>query len=304
MAGRTGDTAGAGSQRYAILYGDIHNHNAHGYGVGSIERSLDIARRHLDFFAFTGHSSWHDMPSDGGRARAPLDRRLQAPQGDLAARAAGDRRGQPRRRVLRLSRLRVAFLAVGRSVRRLSAGSPAAVLRRRASTTLRRFCLEERALMIPHHLAYPTGNRGVNWEVFREDCTPVVEIYLGARQFRARPRPVRLFHALDGRARHDEHRARGARRRAALRLRRLLGRPRRLSRRLRRRPDGGAGHRLHARRHLRGDPRAAHLCADRRPHRARVHASTARRWARASRPRAASRRRFASQAATSSTWSR
>jgi hypothetical protein len=31
--------------------------------------------------------------------------------------------------------------------------------------------------MIPHHLAYPTGNRGVNWEVFREDCTPVVEIY-------------------------------------------------------------------------------------------------------------------------------
>ena len=49
--------------RYRILYGDIHNHNAHGYGVGSIERSLEIARAHLDFFAFTGHSSWHDMPS-------------------------------------------------------------------------------------------------------------------------------------------------------------------------------------------------------------------------------------------------
>ena len=29
---------------YRILYGDIHNHNAHGYGVGSIERSLEIAR--------------------------------------------------------------------------------------------------------------------------------------------------------------------------------------------------------------------------------------------------------------------
>ena len=34
---------------YRILYGDIHNHNAHGYGVGSIERSLDIARTHLDW---------------------------------------------------------------------------------------------------------------------------------------------------------------------------------------------------------------------------------------------------------------
>jgi len=42
---------------------------------------------------------------------------------------------------------------------------------------LRRFCIEERALMIPHHLAYPKGHRGVNWEVFREDCTPVVEIF-------------------------------------------------------------------------------------------------------------------------------
>ena len=53
-----------------IFYGDIHNHNAHGYGVGSIERSLDVARTHLDFFAFTGHSSWHDMPAmEGGRER-------------------------------------------------------------------------------------------------------------------------------------------------------------------------------------------------------------------------------------------
>jgi hypothetical protein len=42
---------------------------------------------------------------------------------------------------------------------------------------LRAFCREERALMIPHHLAYPKGRRGVNWDVFREDCTPVVEIY-------------------------------------------------------------------------------------------------------------------------------
>ena len=44
---------------------------------------------------------------------------------------------------------------------------------------LRRFCQEERALMIPHHLAYPQGRRGVNWDAFHEDCdcTPVVEIF-------------------------------------------------------------------------------------------------------------------------------
>ena len=55
-----------GSHR--ILFGDIHNHNGHGYGVGSIERSIEVARTHLDFFAFTGHMQWHDMqPMEGGR---------------------------------------------------------------------------------------------------------------------------------------------------------------------------------------------------------------------------------------------
>jgi hypothetical protein len=30
---------------YRILYADIHNHNAHGDGVGSIERSPDVVGR-------------------------------------------------------------------------------------------------------------------------------------------------------------------------------------------------------------------------------------------------------------------
>jgi hypothetical protein len=56
------------SASYEILFGDIHNHNSYGYGIGSLERAIDIARTHLDFFAFTGHASWHDMrPMEGGR---------------------------------------------------------------------------------------------------------------------------------------------------------------------------------------------------------------------------------------------
>ncbi|MDX1375403.1 MAG: hypothetical protein R3357_07580 [Burkholderiales bacterium] len=175
MAGRRGDWAGTGSQRYAILYGDIHNHNAHGYGVGSIERSLDIAREHLDFFAFTGHSSWHDMPAmEGGRERHWIDgfRRLKDswPRVQQVI-AEGNRDG--------------AFCAfLGFEWHSSRWGDQCVVFPQDhrplfyASDVeqLRRFCLEERALMIPHHLAYPTGSRGVNWAAFREDCTPVVEI--------------------------------------------------------------------------------------------------------------------------------
>lgn len=162
--------------RHHVLYGDIHNHNAHGYGVGSIERSLDIARTHLDFFAFTGHSSWHDMPSmEGGRERHWIEgfKRLKDTwQRVQSVIADGNRDGEF-----------CAFL--GFEWHSLRWGDQCVVFPRdhrplhytSDPEALRRFCMDEGALMIPHHLAYPTGHRGVNWDVFREDCTPVVEIY-------------------------------------------------------------------------------------------------------------------------------
>ncbi|HVZ45184.1 MAG TPA: hypothetical protein VHA82_15350 [Ramlibacter sp.] len=163
-------------QSYRILYGDIHNHNAHGYGIGSIERSLDIARTHLDFFAFTGHSSWHDMPSmEGQRERHWIEgfKRLKDtwPRVQRVI-ADGNRDGRF-----------CAFL--GFEWHSSHWGDQCVVFpeddRPLFYTSdpqeLRRFCRHERALMIPHHLAYPSGRRGVNWHAFCEECTPVVEIY-------------------------------------------------------------------------------------------------------------------------------
>ena len=159
-----------------IFYGDIHNHNAHGYGVGSIERSLDVARTHLDFFAFTGHSSWHDMPAmEGGRERHWIEgfKRLKDTwprvQGVIAD---GNRDGEF-----------CAFL--GFEWHSSEWGDQCVVFPEDNRPLfyagdverLRRFCIEEKALMIPHHLAYPKGVRGVNWDVFHEECTPVVEIF-------------------------------------------------------------------------------------------------------------------------------
>ena len=161
---------------YSILYGDIHNHNAHGYGVGSIERSIEVARTHLDFFAFTGHSSWHDLePMEGGREQHWLKgfQRLKDTwprvQGAIAA---ANRDG--------------AFCAfLGFEWHSSAFGDQCVVFPQDHRplhycdhvAALRRFCMAESALMIPHHLAYPRGRRGANWDVFCEDCTPVVEIY-------------------------------------------------------------------------------------------------------------------------------
>ena len=45
---------------YRLYWGDIHNHNELGYAQGSLERSYDIARSHLDFYAFTPHGQHAD----------------------------------------------------------------------------------------------------------------------------------------------------------------------------------------------------------------------------------------------------
>ncbi len=164
------------AKKHEIVFGDIHNHNALGYGVGSLERSIDIARTHLDFFAFTGHSRWHDMePMEGGRENHWLEGFARLADGwpgvqDLIADA---NEGADFTTFLgyewHSSRYGDQCVVFPEDHRPLYC--PDTV------SELRQFCRSEQALMIPHHIAYPTGHRGVNWDVFREDATPVVEIY-------------------------------------------------------------------------------------------------------------------------------
>lgn len=162
--------------RYRILFGDIHNHNALGYGIGSLERSIDIARHHLDFFAFTGHAHWHDLaPMEGGRETHWIEgfRRLEE--------------GWPKVQglIADVNTLPDFSAFLGYEWHSSVFGDQCVVFpedhrplyRPDHVEALRAFCREEEALMIPHHLAYPKGHRGVNWEVFDPDCTPVVEIY-------------------------------------------------------------------------------------------------------------------------------
>ena len=159
-----------------ILFGDIHNHNAYGYGIGSLERSIDIAQAHLDFFAFTGHSSWHDTEEmEGGREQHWLKGfdKLKSGWPDVQNLIADANKDDEFSTFLGFEWHSSHFgdqcvvfpddhqpLAYPDHVQKL-----------------REFCVEKKALMIPHHLAYPSGSRGVNWDEFDECCTPVVEIF-------------------------------------------------------------------------------------------------------------------------------
>jgi hypothetical protein len=169
---------------YQIYWGDIHNHCAISYGHGSLSRALKLARAQLDFCSVTGHAFWPDMPTDRDRYGDIIDyhsegfERLARGWPDVqSTMRAHDRPGEF-----------VPFLSYEWHSREsgdhhilcreldapLVGAESISHLRSRLAT------LEGEgrpALLIPHHIGYPRGYRGINWDQFDEALSPFVEIY-------------------------------------------------------------------------------------------------------------------------------
>jgi len=161
--------------KYKLFWGDLHNHNAVGYAKGSLQRSIEIAREHLDFFAFTGHASWHDMP------KMPGDRHLKWVNG---FKAQADHWPKTRRLIREANgRDFVAFLGYEWHSSRFGdyclvfeQDQPELFLPDHVEKLLD-FAELKGALAIPHHVAYKQGWRGANFDYFRPKPSPVVEVF-------------------------------------------------------------------------------------------------------------------------------
>jgi len=158
-----------------LFWGDLHNHNAVGYAKGSLERSIDLAREHLDFFAFTGHASWHDMPKMPGDAHLKWVRGFEVhtkhwPKTRRLMQEANDKDF-------------VAFLGYewhssryGDYCLLFPEDQPELFLPDHVEKLLD-FAETKGALAIPHHVGYKLGWRGANWMHYRNSTSPVVEIF-------------------------------------------------------------------------------------------------------------------------------
>jgi len=165
------------------LVGDIHNHCGISYGHGSIEDAYRNAALQLDFASVTGHAWWHDMPVGDPR---------------LAEEEAYHREGF-RRLADQWDRVQEVTESVhqeGRFVSLLSfewhsmtygdhcvyyPSSHGPIIRADSLEELRRrLRASARAglpgLAIPHHIGYRKGWRGINWETYTEELSPVAEI--------------------------------------------------------------------------------------------------------------------------------
>lgn len=164
-------------------WGDIHNHCAVGYGHGSLADSFQNARLQLDFAAVTVHAHWPDMPVD--------DERLA----DVVAyHQAGFRRSReqwPAVREMVESQHEpgrfVTFLAFEWHSREYGDhnvyfnGSEGDIIyatdlaeMRSALRSYGQRGIE--TMLLPHHVGYKQGYRGINWSAFTPEFSPVVEI--------------------------------------------------------------------------------------------------------------------------------
>ena len=161
---------------YTLFWGDLHNHNAVGYAQGSLERTYDVAREHLDFLAFTPHAQWHDMPE------MPNDAHMKWVNGFRVTRerwpdvqkmaAANNKPGEF-----------VSFLAYewhsskfgDYCVYYAEDGKPLMYFDH--VRELQDYARRTGTLIIPHHLAYKQGWRGANWKYLDPKLSPVLEIY-------------------------------------------------------------------------------------------------------------------------------
>jgi hypothetical protein len=181
-----------------LYWGDLHNHNSIGQLRGSLERSYDIARSHLDFFCFTPQSCWPDM------IEIPEGRNEQFIRGFNLAKDNWDK----------IKRFVEKFYEPGKFVPFLGyevhfnrgdfhivfPGINGEIVNLPDIQAYQKYVRDHKAILIPHHPGYKPGWRGWDWSLLDTNVSPVVEICSEHGNIESDRSPIRyLRHSMGGR---------------------------------------------------------------------------------------------------------
>lgn len=165
-------------------FGDLHNHCNMSYAHGDLEDAIANAKQRLDFVSITGHAHWPDMPEATERTghivafhEEGFEKLKRNWAGALEKLAAAERPGE--------------FVTFpGFEVHSSADGDRAVIYRDAEGELLYPGSIAELDRLIaelssnghpifglPHHIGYHQGARGINWETFDENASPVIELY-------------------------------------------------------------------------------------------------------------------------------
>ncbi|MEZ4867293.1 MAG: hypothetical protein R3C14_38570 [Caldilineaceae bacterium] len=183
---------------YNLYFGDIHNHCAVGYGHGSIEDAYHNARLQLDFACVTCHAWWPDLPDEEARLAAVANYHRDG----FAVTA---RQWPHVQEVVRANHEPGRFVSfLGHEWHNCAVGDHNVYYRDGVGEILRASDLAEMrqimrglrargvaTMLLPHHIGYHQGYRGINWHAYTPEFSPLVEIMSlhGAAESAEAPRP-------------------------------------------------------------------------------------------------------------------
>jgi hypothetical protein len=167
-------------EQHKLYWGDLHCHCNISYGEGSLEDALTVAREHLDFCSVVGHAAWPDMPQDREQFGRIIDyhnagfrkfHRLWPEVKQTLRRFHAEGKFIP---FLAYEWHSMKYGDHNVYFREVDDGE---LILPDTLEQLRSRLRGKNAMMLPHHIAYQTGYRGVNWEYFKPELTPLVEIF-------------------------------------------------------------------------------------------------------------------------------
>lgn len=159
-----------------LLWGDLHNHCGITYGFGSLSNALARARAHLDFVAITGHAMWPDMYERNEDTAFIVDfhnegfKKLRD-HWDEVRQAVANANGSE---LVTFQAYEMHSSAYG-DHHIVSPDDSLPLIYRSTPAELVRDC-GCRAIVVPHHIGYTPGYRGIDWNSFDPCISPVVEV--------------------------------------------------------------------------------------------------------------------------------
>ncbi len=196
------------SKNLNVYFGDIHNHCKLSYGNGSLSNALYNAQLQLDFTSVTVHAVWPDLPTDDPKLEYLID---YHEQGFIKAKANwGDYL-----QTIEQHNVDDQFITFPsfewHSIKygdhcvyyKQSADNP--IIDAPDLPSLRESLrkIKTPAFLIPHHIGYKQGSRGINWQTFTDEMSPVAEIFSFHGLSESSEGPYPYLHSMGPRHEHS-----------------------------------------------------------------------------------------------------
>lgn len=186
-----------------ILWGDIHNHCGITYGFGSLENALKAAKLQLDFCMITGHAMWPDIYEKNEDTEFMVNFHLEGFQKlkdhweEVRAAVAEANSDE----LVTFQGYEMHSCHYG-DYHIVSLDDRLPLIYRNSPRELVEDCGVE-SIVVPHHIGYTPGYRGINWEEFDETISPIVEVYSKHGCAMDETAPFPYYHTMGPRDSHN-----------------------------------------------------------------------------------------------------